>query len=174
MARTVGRRWFLLVAAVALAGLVPAESRAQPSYLADFCFRLEPYSDTLRVALTNTQSASPRTITPSTIFAANVRWRGPGYELVGAGSLTGPSGGPFLMAFQASGGTSGAGIKTCSFTGRITDASWPWTSKCQTDEPDNDPDVIITGGRLRTGTLVLLGVGSTCPSTVGDGPGAFE
>jgi hypothetical protein len=82
------------------------------------------------------------------------------------------------MGFQASGGTSDEGIKTCSFTARVDDT---WTSRCESAEPDDDSvDAFITSGKLRTGTLEFVGAGSTCPVCAGSscpgitGPGALD
>jgi hypothetical protein len=99
---------------------IAQQSQAQ-TYIGTYCWKLDPFSDTLRV---------PLTVYPGAIYGAQVRWRaGTTYQFQGAGVLspdTSTSG--YLLAFQAAGTTSNF---SCDFQGHLTSGlNGTWEFKC--------------------------------------------
>ncbi len=167
------RKWIVLVAAVALTGLAPAESKAV--YIGDFCWTLiyAGGPDTLRVTL---DQVNPGPVTTSTIWDANVRVRfievgvsAPVLQIVGAGTITSVPGGvvtgPFDFGFHASGPDATGAPVNCVFHARfeLPGLDGEWTGSCEgTDTPWTSAG--------NAGELRFSGTGAACPNTFGIAP----
>jgi hypothetical protein len=99
---------------------------AQPSeaqnFLGNFCWKLDPFPDTLRVAVTSY---------PDGIYGINVRWRSSSYQFMGAGAISAnPTNGNTLqMAFNSGGNTANL---SCNFQADLNPGSLtgPWSFQC--------------------------------------------
>ncbi len=131
----------LVVALFGFALLGAAAPSDAQTFIGTYCWKLDPFIDTLRV---------PLTAYPSAIYGAQVRWRaGTLYQFTGAGVLspdTSTTG--FRLTFNSAGTTANF---ACDFQGHITSGlSGTWEFKCP-----------LTGF-TNSGTLTYT---PTCPAT---------
>jgi hypothetical protein len=150
-----------LAVVMLLTAMLPSSARAGTE-LGQFCWKLDPFVDTLRLAITQSAGAAP-------IFELHVRWRatattgqqaaggaGPArYQLLGAGtitdSLTQPSN--FDLGFEAVHNTTFFGGNfSCDFFAVLSqfNLSGSWNLQCPGPTPFT-----------AKGTLTFLG---TCPA----------
>jgi hypothetical protein len=157
----VTRGMVVLAVVVILTAMLPSSARAGTE-LGQFCWKLDPFVDILRLAITQSAGAAP-------IFELHVRWRatattgqqaaggaGPArYQLLGAGtitdSLTQPSN--FDLGFEAVHNTTFFGGNfSCDFFAVLSqfNLSGSWNLQCPGPTPFT-----------AKGTLTFLG---TCPA----------
>jgi hypothetical protein len=130
-------------------------STARPSeaqtFLGNFCWKLDPFVDTLRISLISY---------PNGMYGAFVRWRaGTAYQFQGSGLLSPDSSTPgdFLLASSSAGTTANF---SCDFQGKLGAATWSF--QCPST------------GFTNTGTLTFL---AACPADAGpqeEGPTAMS
>ncbi|HEY2942280.1 MAG TPA: hypothetical protein VGN09_07595 [Vicinamibacteria bacterium] len=146
MSRKKARVLTVVLLGIALLG-VAQPSHAQ-TFLGTFCWKLDPFVDTLRIPITSY---------PGGIFETLVRWRaGTSYQFQGAGVLSpDTSSTGLLLAFSSAGTTPNF---ACDFQGHMTSGlNGTWEFKCNST------------GFTNSGTLTFL---STCPA--GSAPEASE
>ncbi|HYB41303.1 MAG TPA: hypothetical protein VEL75_06000, partial [Candidatus Methylomirabilis sp.] len=128
MSSTTLRTMLVLTAAVVALLALSAPAGAQ-TFVGNFCWRLDPFTDTLQAAVTEF---------PNNIFALAVRWRGvfvpgtlgtafnglngaPNYQFQGSGSASPDlaDGSNFDIAFGFGGNNGMPGDRACTFSGLI-------------------------------------------------------
>jgi hypothetical protein len=128
-------------------------SAARPSeaqtFLGNYCFKLDPYVDTLRISLI---------AYPNSMYGVFVRWRASSYQFQGSGLLSPDSttAGDWRLAFSSAGNTSNF---SCDFQALLVGATWQF--QCPST------------GFTNSGTFTYL---ATCPAGASpqeDGPTAM-
>jgi hypothetical protein len=128
----------LLTLALVCVGLL---STARPSeaqsFLGNYCFKLDPYTDTLRISLI---------AYPNNMYGAFVRWRTSTYQFQGSGLLSPDptAGGDWRLSFSSAGNTSNF---SCDFQALLGGATWQF--QCPST------------GFTNSGTFTYL---ATCPT----------